>query len=365
MLLASAPLHGAEVKLDKKGKVRASGDFRLRFESDWDSRRSDASRRQDRDRLRIRARFEMKFLPTSRWTIGFRLRSGSTASQQSPHITIADFDGNPRGDAGAVFDKYYLQFRSQKLWAWAGRNSFPFWKQNELFWDDDATPAGFAFGLSGPASQSGLSLNAGLLALPDGGVGFNGKMGALQAVLRTNAGRGQFVAAGGIFRIFGAAGAKHLLNGNGARDYTILVANLQQSIPLGDRPLKLGLDLMRNIQGYSSLDPDPFTASHRDEKSGAVASISWGDLAKKGSWTGGYYYAYLEALAVNASFAQDDWVRWGSGGQTDSSDFKGHELRLAYAFSKNANLVARLYLVEAISSVQDGKRFRLDFNIKF
>jgi hypothetical protein len=29
------------------------------------------------------------------------------------------------------------------------------------------------------------------------------------------------------------------------------------------------------------------------------------------------------------------------------------------------SVVARLYLVEAISSVQDGKRFRIDYNIGF
>ncbi len=365
VLFASGQGLWAEVKLDKEGKAKVLGDFRLRFESDWDSQRSDGSRRDDRDRMRIRARLGFQFDPTPHWSMGFRLRSGSSASQQSPHITIVDFDDNPKMDKDAVFDKYYLRFSSQRFWAWGGRNSFPFWKQNELFWDDDATPAGLAVGLKNPWSKSEFALNAGLFALPDGAVGYSGQLGAIQGVLTTEAGKGRFVAAGGLFRFFGEPGAERLRNGNGRRDYTILVGNLQGRFTIKDRQITLGLDLLHNVQGYSLFEPDPFTAANRDQNDGLVASIAWGDLSRKGSWLGGYYYAYIETLAVNASFAQDDWVRWGAGGQTDSSDFKGHELRLAYALTRNANLVARLYLVESITSLQDGKRFRLDFNISF
>jgi hypothetical protein len=68
---------------------------------------------------------------------------------------------------------------------------------------------------------------------------------------------------------------------------------------------------------------------------------------------------------VNASFAQDDWIRFGSATQTDSSDFSGHELRASYAISKTLNVVSRLYLVDAITTIQDGNRFRVDLNWKF
>jgi len=48
-----------------------------------------------------------------------------------------------------------------------------------------------------------------------------------------------------------------------------------------------------------------------------------------------------------------------------ASDFKGHEIRHGYALSKNINVMARLYLVDAITTAQDGKRFRFDLNWKF
>ncbi|MGB5474944.1 MAG: hypothetical protein WBQ78_15895 [Gammaproteobacteria bacterium] len=44
---------------------------------------------------------------------------------------------------------------------------------------------------------------------------------------------------------------------------------------------------------------------------------------------------------------------------------KGHELRAAYGLGDGMNLMARLYLVEAITSVEDGNRFRIDFNYSF
>jgi hypothetical protein len=90
-----------------------------------------------------------------------------------------------------------------------------------------------------------------------------------------------------------------------------------------------------------------------------------GGTKEAGDWQFGAWYTRIEALAVNPSYAQDDWVRWGSATQTDSSDLKGFELRAAVGLGHGQNLMARLYLVEAITSQQDGKRFRIDYNVGF
>ena len=66
---------------------------------------------------------------------------------------------------------------------------------------------------------------------------------------------------------------------------------------------------------------------------------------------------------MNNSFAQDDWVRWGSlSGQTRGSNLKGHELRFVHHFGKRTHVVARLYLVESVAGIEDGNRFRVDLN---
>ena len=96
-----------------------------------------------------------------------------------------------------------------------------------------------------------------------------------------------------------------------------------------------------------------------------MASILVGSPGKPGGFVFGYYYAWIETLSVNASYAEDDWVRFGSQTQTAASDFKGHEVRAGYAPMRNMLLLARFYKGEAITSVQDGERFRFDFNYKF
>ena len=70
-------------------------------------------------------------------------------------------------------------------------------------------------------------------------------------------------------------------------------------------------------------------------------------------------------LSVNASYAQDDWARWGSATQTDSSDFTGHELQGAVALSSQINLVTRLFFVDSITTAAESKRFRVDLNYRF
>lgn len=225
-------------------KLSLYGDLRLRLESDWDSRQADGTEREDRRRVRMRARLGLEYAPNEHVLVGARLRSGSDASQQSPHITILDFDGNDTGDAEFNLDRWFLEARRSGFWGWAGRNSAPFWKQNELFWDDDATPlglaAGYRAGLRGPGK---LSLNAAYLSLPVGMRRFSGNLGLAQVVYETRAGEMEYTLAGAFF-VFDAdqddPDAADLLQGNGSREYCIWVGSGQIRIPLGGRPLILG-----------------------------------------------------------------------------------------------------------------------------
>ncbi len=88
----------------------------------------------------------------------------------------------------------------------------------------------------------------------------------------------------------------------------------------------------------------------------------FGDLRLRYDWPFGYYYAHIGTLAVNASYSQDDWARFGRGPQ---SDVKGHEIRATDVIAKNLNLAARQFLVDALTTIQDGKRLHVDLNWKF
>jgi hypothetical protein len=76
--------------------------------------------------------------------------------------------------------------------------------------------------------------------------------------------------------------------------------------------------------------------------------------------------------AIHNSYAQDDWVRWGSSDQTAASNMKGPEFRAGVGLGYNLNLIARLCLIRGIEKDlptdvrnQTGKRFRIDLNWRF
>lgn len=366
--LAMPTASEAGIKLDEAGKASMYGDFRLRFEHDWDSQRANSVDRDDRTRARIRARIGFKYTHDI-LTWGIRFRSGSDESHQSPHITIVDFDDNDTGDADVNIDKWFMKAKQGNLWGWAGRNSFPFWKQNELFWDDDVTPAGLAAGFGFPIGDAvKLDFTGGYFSLPVGMQEFSGNLGAGQVSLSTDIGPAKLKLAAGLYDFDSNSSDSDsalLRSGNGARDYEIWVGSAQLKIKAGTVPLTFGFDYMSNEEDYSSTDPDPVTAANHDQTDGFVASVKAGSVKDRWDWQIGYYYADIEKLAVNSSYAQDDWMRWGSAVETDASDFEGHEFRFVLGLAENMNLVTRLYLVEANTSVQDGNRVRIDYNYKF
>lgn len=369
-LFSSLAATTGQAAIFSSDNFKVFGDFRLRMESDWNSQRSSGVPRDDRTRSRIRTRLGLSFKPTSNFTFEVRMRSGSDDSQQSPHITVNDFDGNDSGDADFNPDKWYLKATAGDFWVSVGRNGLPIWKQNELFWDDDVTPAGVAGGVNHDFGGGKIQLSGGYFILPVGMQEFSGNLGLGQLVFSKTLGSADLKLGGGVYKIDADAGdrdAGGLLNGNGGRDYTIWTASIEAKFKLGDgsRPLALGFDFMHNGESYSATDPDPFTVANRDQRDGYVISARLGQLKQARDWLAAYYYARIETLAVNSSYAQDDWVRWGSATETRGSNMKGHEFRLAYAFSGKMNLVARLYIVEAITSIEDGVRARLDFNHKF
>ena len=349
--------------LDQNPNLSISADLRLRYESDWDSHTTAGALRTDRERGRLRARLGAGYKFSKEWSVGARFRTGSHQSQQSPHLTFTANDG-PSDDLEGSFDRYFVQYKEGAFTAWGGRNTTPFWQQDEMFWDEDVTPTGFAAMLDSKQGAGTLTSTVGVFALPDGATRLHGRLVGGQLKYTVPLKPSQFTVAAGLHSFDGESGARFLRNRNGERDYLIGVLSAQWTSPLGTVPLALGVDLMENFEDYSAADAAPLPPSNAGETSGYVLSAQLGQLKQSKDWQFAYFYAHIETFAVNASFSQDDWARFGSATQSDVSDIKGHEFRAAYAITKNINVVARLFLVEAITTVQDGKRFRLDLNWK-
>jgi hypothetical protein len=353
-----------DAPVERNRPLTIYGDLRLRYEADWDSLNTRGVMRTDRNRGRIRARAGFNYQVSKAWSFGARVRSGSTNSQQSPHLTFAGDDG-VRDEVSVVPDRYFVQFNNGGFSALGGRNTSPFWQQNELFWDEDVTPTGLAGAYETRIGKGKVTATAGAFYVPDGGYRLNGNLmaGQLKYSLTKNSSR--FTFAAGLHYLRGRRGAHNLLNRDGEREYLIGVDSAQWSIPLKKIPLIFGADLFHNFMNYGVADIAPFPIKDRNQTLGYVLSVQLGQLKKRGDWLCGYYYAHIERFSVNASYAQDDWIRFGNGAQTEASDFQGNEIRSGYAVSKNINLLARLYLVDAITTRQNGNRFRLDLNWKF
>ena len=369
LFLLATPLAGYSAStglnwIDNNTNLTVYGDIRLRHEVDWDSQTSSGAPRDDRNRGRIRARLGVNYRLSDDWSLGSRVRTGNSHSQQSPHLTFAT-DSGTRDELDFVVDRYFLQYKHQAFSGWAGRNTSPFWQQNELFWDEDVTPTGLAGSYDTKVGRGTLTAIAGAFYLPDGGYDLNGQMIAGQLKYSLPIKPSQITMAGGLFFMNGASGAGNLRNRNGERDYLIGVGGIQWSTPVWKVPFSLGADIFKNFKDYGTADAAPLSAANADETLGYVLSAQLGQLKQKNDWLIGYSYAHIETFSVNASYAQDDWIRFGSGPQTDGSDFKGHEIRAGYALSKSINILARLFLVDTITTIQDGNRFRADLNWKF
>ncbi|HVZ64675.1 MAG TPA: putative porin [Lacunisphaera sp.] len=355
---------GDIVPFSSEPNLSVYGDLRLRQEWDWDSRTSTGAPRTDRDRARIRARLGFGYKLADGWSFGARARTGNRLSQQSPHLTYSSND-RLTDNFGVQLDKYFLQYKQGPLTAWGGRNGPPFWQQDEMVLDEDVTPTGIGGTYDTKLDEGNLTTAAGAFYMPDGAVYLNGTLVGGQLKYSQSVKPAQVTVAASLYSFNGKNGARNLRNRNGARDYLIGVLSAQWSEPLGGRSLVVGGDLIRNFENYSAADVAPFAAKQADQTDGYVGFLLWGQLKDARDWQLGYYYAHIETLAVNASYSQDDWARFGSATQADVTDFKGHEFRATYLLTKNINVQARLFLVKAITSIQDGKRLRIDFNWKF
>jgi len=346
------------------------GDLRLRGELDWNSLRPDGTFRDDRTRLRYRLRFGFEYRWGDQISFGARIRSGDPRDQQSPHSTL----GREFESPGISIDKAFLKGNHKDFWWWGGKNDFPFWKQNELFWDDDVNPEGLAVGSNIKLSERiNLKPTASYFIVYSLGQKFNtdASLSALQLAFDFSLEKMGITIASGYYR-FNDLPRQSDGEGIGTLNYQFINSGVKVALKT-KFPVAIGADLMLNLENYSG-DSLIVASGLESEKTGFVASLSLGKLQKKGDILFAYYYSYIQKYSVVDYFAQDDWVRWSYSNSTGtrSSNFQGHEFRLAYAFGSGFNVVTRMYLVDAIAknhpedvAKETGKRFRIDFNIKF
>lgn len=352
-------------------KLTFTGDFRFRVEQDWDSRKSDGTYRDNRSRLRYRFRFGMNYKALDWAEFGMRIRTGFREKQQDPQLTLGqgfkEFSTVPIG-----FEKLYFKANYKNISGWLGKNTFPFLKQNELFWSDNVFPDGVFLSGSIPFSSSlieSLQLNGGHFILSSSGESFDQDQyfQGIQAVTSHLEKRINLYPSFYYFHEM-----PNIPDGNETYylDYKILHLGAQATV--FEKPaIKVGIDYYHNLENLKNNDSIPERL--QNQKEGVVASLSLGELQKRGDWQVGTYFTYLERYSIVDFFAQNDWVRWdySNQGSPDGrlSNYKGIEFRAVYLIRKNFKINIRYFAVEQLIpygvASETGQRIRFDIDIGF
>ncbi len=152
-------------------------------------------------------------------------------------------------------------------------------------------------------------------------------------------------------------------------NYTLL--HFGSRVNLSQPGLKLEFDYYQNLENYEQLEFIP--TSLKNQKSGAVAGISYGTLKEKNDWLFKATYAYLQRFAAIDYMAQNDWVRWDYSAH-DSPDgrltnLEGIELVASTMVDHKARLTVKYYWVEQLVpygvALENGSRIRFDLDVKF
>lgn len=352
---------------EARDKLNFTGDFRFRVEHDWDSRKPDGTYRDDRSRLRYRLRFGFTYQATKHYSFGARIRTGRLDDQQGPHTTL----GSEFSTLQLGFEKLYFQAQKGIIKGWAGKNTFPFYKTNELFWNDNVFPDGIAVMCNIPVSSVAdkLQLNAGHFVVSSNGKGFD-EDSYFQGIQLVSKHFDERLTLFPSFYYFNQLADIPDGQGSFTMDYAIM--HLGLNFQVASKPhVSIGFDYYQNFEKLS--EHDEITSDMSNQHRAEVVNIKIGKLNAKGQWSTSIYLAHIEKYAIVDYFAQNDWARWdySSTGAAGSrlSNFQGIEVRTGYALADNTNLILRIYSVEQLVTEspekENGNRVRIDLNVKF
>jgi len=352
-------------------KLSFAADFRFRVEQDFNSRKSDATYRDDRTRLRYRLRAGFNYQLNSWAFFGARLRTGYSKKQQDAQLTLGDgfkeFGTLPIG-----FEKAFFKAEQNGFVFWAGKNTFPFKKQNELFWSDNVSPEGVFLKKKIPINSKFINqfnLSGGYFIINTKGKSLDKDSYFQGLQLNTNLFNNRLILFPS-FYIF--KNIQNIPDGNETFLFDYSIFHLGTSIKLLENPtINFEADYYLNLENYSANDSIP--TALKNQKKGLVSAISIGKLKKRKDWMFKATYSYIQQYAAVDFLAQNDWARWdySSFGSPDGrlSNFKGIELVGAFMIAKNMSLKMKYYLVEQLVPfgvvTETGNRIRLDLDIKF
>lgn len=351
-------------------KLSFNADFRFRIEEDWNSKKPDGSYRDDRTRLRYRLRAGFDYQYNHWASFGSRLRTGFANKQQDPQLTLGDgfgeFNTLPIG-----FEKVFFKAEQKGYAFWLGKNTFPFFKQHELFWSDNVYPEGLFFKKKIKFESvviNKLNLNVGHFIVKTNGKSLDqdSYFQGLQASAELLHNKIKFFSSLYIFK-----NMPNIPDGGETFIFDYSIFNIGTTLLLSKIDnINFEIDYYNNLENYTN--NNNIDAVFKNQNQGIVTGLSYGQLKDKSDWKLKATYTYLERYAAVDFLAQNDWARWDYS-SLDSPDgrltnFNGIELVASYVLAKNMKLTLKYYKVEQLIpyglAKENGDRIRLDLDIK-
>lgn len=352
-------------------RITIKGDLRLREEL------TKQEGQNDRNRIRLRARIqaEAKINDEVKGVLG--LASGSDDPISTNQTLGDEFSHKP-----IRLDLAYLEWSPAvlqeagigKLTLAGGKMRNPFLLVDELIWDSDVNPEGFAGGLkTSPLEGLDVMLNGGAMWYIERSSDLETMLYTGQVGFKLKNEKGYYCLLGGSLyqfsnvedygafdwegknNFYGNSSKKVVSNGVtnlvyacGFQEWEGMV-EVGAPIPMTKIPFKIYGNYINNAQANSN------------NGNGYQAGIQLNDLKDKDSFMVSYAYRELQADATMGAMTDADW--WGGG-----TDGKGHRLQAGYQILKNWSLNLTCFFNNKrylSSNPKDFQRFQVDLNAKF
>lgn len=311
-------------------KIKLKGDVRTRYE---DINNRDGAG-ETANRLRVRARLGAYADINEQAKAGFRIVS-TTGDATSTNQTLSNnFESRDVG-----WDLAYIDFAPTAL---GGNTNFifgkmeqPWVKVSDAVWDDDTNPEGAAVTSNFKMDGFTLTPSVGYYVLQDNGnLSFTEDSYLVHGQFAVKMGEKDSTKFG--ISYFGFENANSA--NNEERMYEVF-----GETPIPGTPLTAFGSYVLNSNADAAGDDDK--------------AFSLGTKAKFGDYKASYEYRDLGIKAVNANFANSDFV----------SDSAGHILKAGYKIDENFDVGAAYMITEdnAGNDARDRNRFQLDLQAKF
>lgn len=330
LLMPAAAL--AAVPVGAGTGVKLYGDVRIRTETDKSEKQDGTDR--NRTRMRYRARLGVAFRPNDNWSA--KLRLATTSSQNSPHVTFATADGST-SDVSIGVDTALIAYTGiSNLTLVAGKTPLNFWKQNEVFLDDDIHPEGLAAVYkAGP-----VTLNVAYAYLTAGTWDNKPDADKTKSVVTYQA----------VFQ-----------GGNGLK-YTAALGGASVDDPAGVYSATQHTAISAQLKGGTWLAGADYIKSDADAEDTAYVVQGRYKIGKAIGLRAYYYHVEGNATLADGLLTQDNFP----SAQAAADNFKGIRLQMDYKVDKGTKVDLRLYDSEIISrgiDSQDAKNTRLQLNV--